>query len=62
MAGDQGYVDSTTSVRMFKSDAAVLRRRVARESAKRNRDVVNAELLHELMAVWRLEDSEIITE
>lgn len=55
---DDGYVDSTTSIRMFKTDAAVLNRRRQRESVKRNRDVVNAELLHELMAQWRLEDTE----
>ena len=55
---DDGYVDSTTSIRMFKTDAAILNRRRQRESVLRKRDVVNAELLHELMAQWRMEDTE----
>lgn len=55
---DDGYVDTTTSIRMFKTDAAILNRRRQRESVTRKRDVVNAELLHELMAQWRMEDTE----
>ena len=55
---DDGYVDSTTSIRMVKTDAAILNRRRQRESVKRQRDVVHAELLHELMAQWRMEDTE----
>lgn len=50
-------VDESTSVRVFKSDADLLARRRRAQTAVRGRDVSNAELLHELMAPWRIEET-----
>lgn len=47
----------TSPVRMYREDVDLLRRKQRTASLERNRDVTGAELLHELMAAWRLDEN-----